>query len=112
MCPRWPILREDEAAALGVMAARLGRALQAVTGAEHVYLFGIGDGVAHVHWHVVPRYPGAPREYYGPKVDEWLDAPRGGPDAIADLCARLRTCWTSSEMRNAWERLGMRNAHP
>ncbi|HKZ83884.1 MAG TPA: hypothetical protein VJ793_09550 [Anaerolineae bacterium] len=39
---------------------------------------------------VVPRYPGAPREYWGTRVDEWPDAPHGGPQEMAALCARLR----------------------
>ena len=85
---------------MGVLVARLSRALREVAGAEHVYLFGIGDGVAHVHLHVVARYPGAPREYYGPKVDEWPDAPHGGPDEIAALCDRLRNGWRPSTCRD------------
>ena len=94
--PALPDLTDAEASALGVLVARLSRALREVVGAEHVYLFGFGDGVAHVHLHVVPRYPGAPREYYGPKVDEWPDAPHGGPDEIAALCDRLRA-WLAAE---------------
>jgi len=54
-----------------------------------VYTFVIGDGVPHFHMHVVPRYPGAPREYWGVHVDEWPGAPRGGPPEIVALCARL-----------------------
>jgi histidine triad (HIT) family protein len=94
--PKLPDLTDAEAAALGVLAVRLSRALRDVAGAEHVYLFGRGDGVAHVHLHVVARYPGAPRECYGPRVDEWPDAPHGGPDDIAALCDRLRK-WLATE---------------
>ena len=94
--PMLPDLTDAEASALGLLAVRLSCALRAVAGAEHVYLFGIGDGVAHVHLHVVARYPGAPRDYYGPKVDEWPDAPHGGPDEIAALCDRLRQ-WLAAE---------------
>jgi histidine triad (HIT) family protein len=83
-------LTDAEAAALGVLVAHLSRALQATEGAEHVYAFVIGDGVPHVHVHVVPRYPGAPREYWGVRVDEWPEAPHGGPEAMAALCERLR----------------------
>jgi len=42
------------------------------------------------HVHVVPHYPGAPREYWGMPVDEWSDAPHGGEQEIAVLCERLR----------------------
>lgn len=83
-------LTDAEAQALGLLVVRLGRALVSTEGAEHVYAFVLGDGVPHVHVHVVPRYPGAPREYWGVHVDEWPAAPRGGPGEIAGLCARVR----------------------
>ena len=79
--PNLPDLTDAEAAALGVLVARLSRALRATEGAEHVYAFAIGDGMPHVHIHVVPRYPGAPREYRGVHVDEWPEAPHGGAGA-------------------------------
>jgi len=83
-------LTDTEAQALGFLVARLSRALKASEKAEHVYAFVLGDHVAHLHIHVVPRYPGAPREYWGVRVDEWPDAPRGGADEIVKLCTRLR----------------------
>jgi diadenosine tetraphosphate (Ap4A) HIT family hydrolase len=83
-------LRDDEAQALGLWVAHASRALVAVVGADHVYAFAIGDHVPHVHIHVVARYPGAPPEYRGPRVDEWPEAPRGSPAEIEALCARLR----------------------
>jgi histidine triad (HIT) family protein len=82
---------DEEAQALGLLVARLSRALKASEGAEHVYLFVFGDHVPHLHVHVVPRYPGTPREYLGIRVDEWPDAPRGGAAEIGALCERLRT---------------------
>lgn len=57
--------------------------------AEHVYEFVLGDNVPHFHVHIVPRYPGTPREYWGTRVDEWPDAPGGGPQEIAALCERV-----------------------
>ena len=69
---------DEEAQALGLWAARLSRALVATEGADHVYAFVLGDAVPHVHAHVVARYPGAPEEFRGPRVDEWPQAPRGG----------------------------------
>lgn len=88
----------NEAATVGVLAARLAQALKATEGADHVYAFVLGDGVDHFHMHLVPRYPGTPRDYYGPRIDEWPEAPRGGPAEIAALCERLR---------NWFERQGM-----
>jgi histidine triad (HIT) family protein len=83
-------LNDEEAAALGRMAARLSRALKEVVGAEHVYAFVLGHHVPHLHVHLVARYSGAPREYWGVHVDEWPGAPRGDAAAIAELCDRLR----------------------
>jgi diadenosine tetraphosphate (Ap4A) HIT family hydrolase len=84
-------LTDIEAQRVGVFITRLSRALKASEGAEHIYLFVLGHAaVLHLHIWVVPRYPGTPREYLGMRVDEWEEAPRGGPQEIADLCERIR----------------------
>jgi histidine triad (HIT) family protein len=81
-------LSEEEATAVALMISRLARALEH-EGAEHVYAF-VFNHIPHHHVHVVARYPGTPREFWGPRVDEWEDAPRGGEAEIALLCERLR----------------------
>jgi diadenosine tetraphosphate (Ap4A) HIT family hydrolase len=82
-------LAADEAAALGRWAARAAKALQA----EHVYSSVVGHRIDHLHLHLVPRYPGTPREYWWPRLDEWPDAPLGGlPDVtrvVDEIRARL-----------------------
>jgi histidine triad (HIT) family protein len=83
-------LTNDEARALGALASRLSRALVQCAGADHVYAFVFGDHVPHLHVHIVPRYPNTPREYWGVEVNRWPEAPRGGHEAIASLCDRLR----------------------
>lgn len=83
-------LTDVEAKSAGLLVTRLSRSLKTVEGAEHVYAFVLGDRVPHLHIHVVPRYPGAPQEYWGVHVDEWAAAPRGGPQEIEALCERLR----------------------
>ncbi len=83
-------LTDEEAQAIGLMASRLARALKACERAEHIYEFVFGHDVPHVHIHIVPRYPGAPREYWGMRVDEWPAAPHGGLPEIEALCERLR----------------------
>jgi diadenosine tetraphosphate (Ap4A) HIT family hydrolase len=88
--PELAELTEEEAQAVGLWVSRLARALVHTEGAEHVYSFVIGDGVPHLHVHVIGRYPGAPRDYWGPKVDEWPGAPRGGAHEIAQVADRLR----------------------
>jgi diadenosine tetraphosphate (Ap4A) HIT family hydrolase len=81
---------DEEARALGMLVAHLSQALKASEGAEHVYALVLGDHVPHLHVHVVARYPGAPREYWGLHVDEWPNAPQGGPEEIEAVCQRLR----------------------
>jgi histidine triad (HIT) family protein len=53
-------LTDEEAADLGQLVNRLALALKDVAGAEHVYSFVLGDGVAHLHVVLAPRYPGTP----------------------------------------------------
>jgi histidine triad (HIT) family protein len=89
-------LTDEEARALGLLMARLSRALVDTQGADHVYAFVLGDHVAHLHIHVVARYPGAPEEFRGPRVDEWPGAPRGGAAEIEAVCDRLRI-WLSAD---------------
>lgn len=84
-------LTNIESQALGLLITRLSRALKATEEAEHIYAFVLGDHVPHLHIHIVPRYPGAPREYWGTHVDEWPDAPHGGTKEIAALATRLRS---------------------
>ncbi len=88
--PELADLTEREAQAIGLYLSRVAQALLQTESMEHVYAFFIADGVPHVHVHVIGRRPGAPREYWGPRVDDWPDAPRGGEAEIAQVAARLR----------------------
>ncbi len=83
-------LTEEEAQSVGLYTSRVAKALLHTEGMEHIYAFVLGDGVPHVHVHVIGRYPGAPREYWGPKVDDWPEAPRGKESEIEQVAARLR----------------------
>lgn len=47
-----------EAATLGATLARVTAALRDVTGAERVYIYVFGGGVAHLHLHLAPHRPG------------------------------------------------------
>jgi len=82
-------LTPAEASSFGQLASLASAGLRAA-GAEHVYAAVIGHGVEHLHLHLLPRYPGTPREYWWTKVDEWPDAPRGGAAEISDLADRIR----------------------
>jgi diadenosine tetraphosphate (Ap4A) HIT family hydrolase len=83
-------LTDQEAQRLGIFMSRIAKALLSTQGMEHIYAFIIGDGVPHVHVHIIGRYPGAPREFWGPKVDEWPEAPRGKAAEIEQLADRVR----------------------
>ncbi|NGQ93855.1 HIT family protein [Brevibacillus sp. SYP-B805] len=86
----WAELSVEEAQAVGRATALLGRALKAVAPVEHVYSFVLGHHVPHFHLQIVPRYEGAPREYWGVKVTDWPEAPQGNEEDIRRLCERLR----------------------
>jgi histidine triad (HIT) family protein len=83
-------LSDPEAKTIGLFTSRVARALMHTQGMEHIYTFVIGDGVPHVHVHIIGRYPGAPREYWGPKVDEWPEAPKGKEAEIEQVVNRIR----------------------
>jgi diadenosine tetraphosphate (Ap4A) HIT family hydrolase len=70
--------------------ARASRALREVAGAEHVYAAVWGDGVPHLHVHLLPRFPGTPREYWGTQVNKWPQARRGDVAEIGVFVAELR----------------------
>jgi hypothetical protein len=89
-------ITETEAQRLGFVMSRVSRALQETEGAEHIYSFVLGHQVPHLHVHLVPRYPGTPREYWGTQVDEWPEAPQGDEEAIAAVSERLRSSLQSA----------------
>lgn len=89
--PGFGDLTRAEAERVGLVASRLAAALQASERAEHVYLFVLGAHVPHLHLWLAPRYPGTPREFWGLRLAEWPDAPKGGRAEIAALCERIRS---------------------
>jgi histidine triad (HIT) family protein len=90
-------LTDAEAESVGLWTARASRALREVAAAVHVYTAVIGDGVPHLHVHLLPRFPGTPREYWWTRqtgftaVEEWPQARRGGVADIEALAAELRS---------------------
>jgi diadenosine tetraphosphate (Ap4A) HIT family hydrolase len=83
-------LTDAEGRAVGLWIARLSRALKEIINAEHIYAFVLGHGVPHLHIHLIPRYPGTPREYWGIRIDEWPEAPHGDARQVSTLCDQLR----------------------
>lgn len=89
----------DEMSALGPLIAQTSRLLRAELGAElgaeHVYLFRINDLVAHLHFHLLPRYPGTPREHWGQKLMDWKEAPRIEHQEIQAVSQQLARHWAA-----------------
>jgi diadenosine tetraphosphate (Ap4A) HIT family hydrolase len=83
-----PDLRNDEAAALGVLRTQVAAALRDALGAQYVLTFVLGLGVAHFHEHLVPRMPDTPDEVAWHASAEAL--PRVDATQVADLAERLR----------------------
>lgn len=84
-------LTDPEAQDVGRWCTRASRALRDVAGAEHVYAAVFGDGVPHLHVHLLPRFPGTPREFWGVHVDTWPQARRGKAAEIELLVDDLRS---------------------
>lgn len=83
-------LNDEEANALGGLIKRGASAIKSVLCAEHVYMFRINDKVAHFHIHLVPRYQGTPKEYWGLKIMEWPDRSTIKIEEIRLLAANLK----------------------
>jgi len=84
-------LTDDEATDIGRLMSRVARALRDALDAEHVYAFVFGDGVPHLHVHLVPRYAGTPIEYWGARLNEWPDKPTVDDESMRDLVSLLRS---------------------
>ena len=76
-------LTEDEAKAFGLITSRVSKALKESEGAEHIYTFVSGNGVPHMHMHIIPRYPNTTKEFWSPtEVANWTGAPYGNSNEI------------------------------
>jgi histidine triad (HIT) family protein len=83
-------INDAEAQGLGLLVARLCRALKECTGAEHAYAEFYAEVTPHVHILVTARYGGTPPEFWRWHVQEWPGAPRGTREEVAALAIRLR----------------------
>jgi diadenosine tetraphosphate (Ap4A) HIT family hydrolase len=63
-------LTDSEAAELGQLVRDVSAGIQAITDCHKTYIAQFAEHVEHphVHFHVIPRAPGLPHEYQGPRV--------------------------------------------
>lgn len=81
---------DEELKAMMRVTKQLSNALMLKFGGERVYVFITGDGVKHMHEHVVIKHIGTPKEYNACRVDEWPEAPRGGYKDIISLNKEIK----------------------
>lgn len=93
---------------MGYWSARASRALYEVAGAEHVYAAIIGDAVPHLHLHLLPRFPGTPREYWSTRMDEWPQARRGGAAESGRSSGSCAGTWATEHPGSALVRSSVR----
>lgn len=86
----WAELPEDQAARLGVLIGKANALLMRQESIEHVYTWVYGDAIPHLHVWLIPRYLGTPREYWGAKVTQWPDTPKGGVKDMSAFIQKLQ----------------------
>jgi histidine triad (HIT) family protein len=84
------LLTDREAERIGLWLSRGSAMLESGLGAEHVYLARLGDGWAHLHYHLIPRYAGTPERYRGLDVREWQGVARCDRAGAGEIAGRLR----------------------
>jgi diadenosine tetraphosphate (Ap4A) HIT family hydrolase len=61
-------MNEEEASALGRLIRNGSALIRERLQAEHVYCFRINDKTAHLHFHLIPRYPNTPKAFWGTNI--------------------------------------------
>lgn len=80
-------LTEEEAATLGRLRTLLARGLREEAGAAFTFAMVVGAGVAHVHEHLMARFPDAPDTV--PWYRSHQASPRADPAEVRDLTDQL-----------------------
>ena len=69
-------MNDEESAALGRLIRDGAELIESRTEAEHVYCFRINDKTPHLHFHLIPRYPDTPKEYWGTNIMACTTSPK------------------------------------
>jgi histidine triad (HIT) family protein len=83
-------LTDDESKSLGLLISKSIRVLTKNFGGEHAYAFRINDITPHFHFHVIPRFPNTPKEYWGHKISDWPGAAKVGLEEIQTISQQLK----------------------
>ena len=83
-------LSPQEFSQMGMLLQKGMTLLKNALGAEHVYFFRINDQVPHFHFHLVPRYPETPKDFWGLKIIDWPKYPKANVAEINELSELLR----------------------
>lgn len=69
-------MNDEEAQTLGRLIRDGSELIKKKTEAEHVYCFRINDKTAHLHFHLIPRYPNTPKEFWGVNIMACTTSPK------------------------------------
>ena len=86
-----------EASQVGTWMQALSLFLEAELGAEHTYLFRIGDVTPHLHFHVVPRFANTPRHLWGIYLYENPDSRKASQAEVIALSDQMREYFLRQE---------------
>lgn len=82
-------LTSEESAAVAELIHFGTQAQKNILNPEHTYIFTIMHQVAHLHFHLVPRYKGTPERYWDRGLHDWPEAPKLNNDEVVMLSKRL-----------------------
>lgn len=82
--------RPAEQESFGPVTGAMIKAIRAVTLAERVYNFSLGEAVPHFHTHLIPRTDSMPRIYRGRGVLSYPLLPQANQALLSSVCDRLR----------------------
>ncbi len=92
-------MTEAEALVVGIWNLRISQFLEKNLGAEHTYLFRIGDVTPHLHFHAVPRFSETPREMWDIYLYENRLGKKADFDDIQKISANARSFFMAKGFR-------------
>lgn len=79
----------EEAEEIGRFQKLIPTALKEKHLVDHVYIYELCDRVSHLHFYLIPRYEGAPKELAGMECTKWKAAPFLEAEELLDYCKTL-----------------------